>query len=153
MIRTFHETDLHSLCRMICDTIDISYSDAYPARAIQFFKEYHSEERIMERSKRGEILIVESGGSIVATGALTANEIQAVFVRPDNQGQGYGKLIISELESRAKVKGLSEVVLSISLPSRKFYESLEYEVLNECSLDVGDGQHLDYWKGRKVLTS
>jgi len=52
-----------------------------------------------------------------------------------------------------KAKGFSEVTLSVSLPSRKFYENLEYEVLAECSLDVGEGHHLDYWPARKILTS
>jgi len=138
---------------MICDTIDASYSGVYPVRAVQFFKEYHSEERIMDRSKAGEVWIVEKEGSIVATGALVGDEILAVFVKPDNQGRGYGRKIMTELESRAKTKGLSEVVLSVSLPSRKFYENLQYEVLAERSLDVGEGQHLDYWPGRKTLTS
>ncbi len=153
MIRPFGDADLDPLHRMICDTIDASYSGVYPVRAIQFFKEYHSEKIIMERSQAGEVMIIERGGSIVATGSLVGNEILAVFVKPDSQGQGYGKTIMSQLESRAKAKGFSEIVLSVSLPSRKFYENLEYEVLAECSIDVGEGQHLDYWPGRKTLTS
>ncbi len=152
MIRPFGDADLGSLHRMICDTIDASYSGVYPVRAVQFFKEFHSEKRIMERAHAGEVLIIERGGSIVATGALVGNEILGVFVTLDNQGQGYGKTIMSELESRAKAKGLSEVVLSVSLPSRKFYENLQFEVLAERSIDVGEGQHLDYWPGRKTLT-
>jgi N-acetylglutamate synthase-like GNAT family acetyltransferase len=152
IIRLFGDVDLGSLHHMICDTIDASYSGVYPVRAVQFFKEFHSEERIKERSHAGEVLIIERGGFIIATGALVGNEILGVFVKPDNQGQGYGKTIMSEFESRAKAKGLSEVVLSVSLSSRKFYENLGFEVLAECSLVVGEGQHLDYWPGRKTLT-
>jgi N-acetylglutamate synthase-like GNAT family acetyltransferase len=138
---------------MIQETIDASYSGIYPDRAVQFFKEYHSQKRIMERSQAGEILVIERNGSIVATGALVGNEILGVFVKPEDQGQGYGKTIMSELESRAKAKGISEVILSVSLPSRKFYEHLEYEMFAESSLDMGEDQHLDYWPGRKILTS
>jgi GNAT superfamily N-acetyltransferase len=153
MIRPFRDSDVIPLHDMICDTINSSYSGVYPVRALQFFKEYHSGRNIFDRSQAGEILIVEKAGSIVATGALVGNEILAVFVRPDSQGQGYGKTIMSELENRAKEHGFSEVTLSVSLPSRKFYESLEYEIQAECSIDVGEGQHLDYWPGRKILTS
>jgi len=152
-VRQFHDSDLIPLHRMICDTIDVSYSGVYPVRAVQFFKEYHSEEKIMERSQAGEVLIIERGGFIVATGVLVGNEILGVFVKSSEQGQGYGKTIMSELERRARAKGLSEVVLSVSLPSRSFYENLEYEVLVKCLLDVGEGQHLDYWPARKTLTS
>jgi len=96
-------------------------------------------------------LVIERDGSIVATGALVGNEILGVFVNPEDQGQGYGKMLMRELESRAEAKGFSEVMLSISLPSRNFYEHQGYEALAESSLDVGGGQHLDYWPGRKTL--
>jgi GNAT superfamily N-acetyltransferase len=138
---------------MINDTIDASYAGVYPDRAVQFFKQYHSEKRIMERSQVGEILMIERHGSIVATGALVGNEILGVFVNPEDQGQGLGKRMMSELEGRAKKKGFSEIVLSVSLTSRKFYETLKYELLDECSLDVGEGQYLNYWPARKTMTS
>lgn len=150
-VRQFRETDLVMLSNMIQRTIDISYSPVYPHRAVQLFKEYHSEKRIMERSQAGEILLIERNGSIVATGALVGNEILGVFVRPEDQGQGLGKAIMRELERRAKAKGFSEVVLSISLTSRKFYEKLKYDVLDKRSLNVGEGQYLDYWPAKKAL--
>jgi GNAT superfamily N-acetyltransferase len=152
-VRQFHASDLITLHGMICNTIDASYSGVYPLRAVKFFKEYHSEEKILERSQAGEVLIIEGEGSIVATGTLVGNEILGVFVKSGKQGQGYGKAIMRELERRARAKGVLEIVLSVSLPSIKFYENLEYEVLDQCSLDVGEGQHLDYWPARKTLTS
>ncbi|HOO89727.1 MAG TPA: GNAT family N-acetyltransferase [Syntrophales bacterium] len=150
-LRPFHAVDLASLHSMICHTIDVSYSDVYPVRAVQFFKEYHSEKRIMERNETGEVLIMENDGTIVATGALVGNEIQGVFVRPDCQGRGYGKILMAELEKRAKAREIRKIELSISLPSRKFYETLGYEVLAERSEDVGEGQYLNYWPGEKAL--
>lgn len=96
---------------------DTSYSDVYPPRAVEFFKDYHSEKRIEERSVAGEILVMAEHDSILATGSLVGNEISGVFVYPVCQRQGYGKAIMSELERRAKAKGLSEISLSVSLPS------------------------------------
>jgi putative acetyltransferase len=153
MIRLFREADVIPLCRMICDTIDASYSGVYPPRAVEFFKGHHSEKRIAERSAIGEILVAEGDGFILATGSLVDAEIVGVFVHPAHQGQGHGKAIMVELERRAKAKGLSEVNLSVSLPSRKFYEHLGYEVLAERALDVGEGQYLNYWPGKKALDS
>jgi hypothetical protein len=43
------------------------------------------------------------------------------------------------------------VELSVSLPSRRFYENLGYELVEACSIDVGEGQRLDFWKARKML--
>lgn len=151
MIRAFAETDLHALHRMICDTIDASYSEVYPPRAVAFFKEHHSEKKIAERSAVGKILVLisERDGSILATGALIGSEITGVFVHPDHQRQGYGKAIMTRLEQIAMEEEISELSLSISLPSRRFYENLGYTVLDECMRDVGGGEFLKYWSGKK----
>jgi GNAT superfamily N-acetyltransferase len=153
MIRPFNRTDLHALHRMICETIDTSYSGVYPPRAVAFFKEHHSEKNILDRSATGEILVLisEGDGSILATGSLIGSEIIGVFVRPDHQSQGYGKAIMTQLEQIAMEKEILRLSLSISLPSRRFYEHLGYRVLNECVLDVGGGDFLEYWSGRKEL--
>jgi GNAT superfamily N-acetyltransferase len=153
MIRPFSGTDLHVLRRMICETIDVSYSGVYPPRAVGFFKEYHAVEKIAERSAAGEILVLvsEQDGAVLATGALVDSEIVGVFVRPDQQRHGYGTAVMAELERKARAKGLSEVSLSVSLPSRTFYEHLGYDVLDECAIDVGEGEFLKFWPGKKVL--
>ncbi len=150
-IRDFILSDLSSLRQMVHETIDVSYSDVYPERAVDFFKAYHSEEKILKRSQEGEILIIERNNVIVATGAIVGNEVLGVFVRPEEQGRGYGKAMMNELEKRAKTKGLTQIILAVSLPARNFYEVLGYEMVQECSIDVGEGQHLDYWEARKVI--
>ena len=85
MIRLFREADLAPLRRMICDTIAASYSRVYPPRAVNFFKDHHSERKITERSATGEVLLLERDGFILATGSLVGTEIVGVFVHPDYQ--------------------------------------------------------------------
>jgi GNAT superfamily N-acetyltransferase len=153
LIRPFNKTDLHALHRMICETIDASYSGVYPPRAVAFFKEYHSEKKITERNIIGKImlLISESDDSILATGSLTGSEIYGVFVRPGYQRKGYGKSVMTMLEHIAIGEGITELSLSISLPSKQFYEHLGYKIIGECALDVGEGECLKYWSGKKKL--
>jgi GNAT superfamily N-acetyltransferase len=150
-VRDFVLSDLSYLRQMIHNAIDASYAKVYPDRAVQFFKDFHSDQRILERSQKGEILIIESDNVIVATGAVVGNEILGVFVRSEEQEKGYGKTIMNELERRAKTRGFVEITLSISLPSRKFYEALGYEIVGDRSVDVGQGQRLDYWEAQKTI--
>ncbi len=49
-IRQLKKADLPALHRMICDTIDASYVETYPPRAVDFFKKHHSKEKIAERT-------------------------------------------------------------------------------------------------------
>jgi ribosomal protein S18 acetylase RimI-like enzyme len=150
-IREFRESDLVSVRQLIHQTIDTCYSGVYPSRAVRFFKEFHSEEKIMERHREGEILVVEQDGDVIATGTIVGSDIFGIFVHPEFQHRGHGRTLMRELENRAKARGCTESELSVSLPSRGFYESLSYEMLEECSIDVGEGQYLDFWKARKSL--
>jgi len=152
-IRRFRKSDLYPLLGLIHQTIDISYSKAYPARAVQFFKELHSEQKLRERGRKGVIFVVEESNEMIATGSLVDGEIFAVFVHPNFQQGGYGKSLMLILENEALEQGIIEVELSISLPSLNFYQGLGYEIIEKRSRDVGGGQQLDFWKAKKLLIS
>jgi len=151
-IRRFRGPDLCQLVRLISETIGISYAEIYPPRAVQFFKDFHSENKIADRSKTGTTLVVEEDGELAATGSLVDGEILAVFVHPRLQRGGRGKALMKALENEARASGVTEIGLSISLPSKRFYESLGYKVVEEKSRDVGEGQRLDFWKAVKQLS-
>lgn len=151
VIRVFHRSEIGRLHGMIQRTIDGSYPDYYPTRAIQFFKDYHSVSNIKKRVQSGDLLLLEKEGEIVATGSLAVDVISAVFVLPGFQGRGFGKEIMLELEARARKKGITEITLDVSLPARTFYENLSYEISVLQQIDVGEGQILHYWQAKKKL--
>jgi N-acetylglutamate synthase-like GNAT family acetyltransferase len=151
-LRDFRETDVLPIRELICHTIDVSYSSIYPPRAVQFFKDFHTEAKIIERHQKGYTIVVEKDGKVIGTGSLVDVDIFGVFVNPDFQHQGWGKSIMKELEKKAFIKGISEVTLSVSLPSRRFYEDLGYEIIEDRRIDVGEGQSLDYWEAKKTLS-
>ena len=86
--REFRVSDLVAVSRLIHHTIDVSYSVGYPALAIRFFKDFHSEAKIIERHQNGEILILEKDGEVIGTGSLVGIDILGVFVHPRFQHQG-----------------------------------------------------------------
>jgi GNAT superfamily N-acetyltransferase len=144
-------SDLATVRDLIHSTIDFSYAAVYPPRAVLFFKKFHSEKNILQRYRDGGVVVAEREGRILGTGSLAGAEILGVFVLPEFQGQGLGGMIMNALEQKALASGAGEVELSISLPSRAFYENLGYEVVADRSFDVGEGQTLNYWQARKAL--
>ena len=58
---------------------------------------------------------------------------------------------MERLEAAARAAGVTESVLSVSLPSKRFYEGLGYEIVEERSRHLGEGQRLDFWKAKKRL--
>ncbi len=145
------DNEVYLVFQLIQETIDCSYSDIYPDQAVEFFKAFHSETKIRNRARLGDVLLFEQDGTILATGALVKNKIEGVFVKPDFHGQGIGRNIMGELEKLASSHGFAEVELHISLPSKKFYDAMAYETLEECQDIVASGQYLKYWKARKKL--
>lgn len=150
-IRQFRVSETSVVRELIHQTIEAAYAPVYPPRAVQFFKDFHSEEKIIERNKDGEILVVQKDENLIGTGSLVGADIVGVFIQPEFQHQGVGKTLMQELEKKAVVNGLTEVMLSVSLPSRRFYESLGYKIVEDRSVDVGEGQRLDYWEAKKTL--
>ena len=151
ILRTFQKTDLEAVRALIHRTIDAAYTGVDPPRAVVFFKQYYSKEKILERSRDGEIVVLACGGKAVAMGSILEGEICGVFVDLDFQRAGFGVRLMQELERRVSASGRKEAELSVSLPSRGFYERLGYTVLEACSIDVGEGEQLKYWKAKKTL--
>ena len=75
-----------------------------------------------------------------------------VFVVPEFQKLGFGKLIMHNLEEKALSTAITAVTLDASLPSKRFYDSLGYVTLEETFLEVENGKKLDYYKMEKSLT-
>jgi GNAT superfamily N-acetyltransferase len=150
-IRPSEIDDLPALSRLIFRAIKTSYSGVYPPCAI--FKQFHSEEKILQRIETGLTLAAEQDSQLIATASLNGQEITAVFVDPDRQRFGFGQLLMQDLEERARKSGIRETVLSGSLPSKKFYERLGYQIVEERCKDLGDGQSLKFWKAKKRLIS
>jgi GNAT superfamily N-acetyltransferase len=150
-IRPSEIDDLPALSRLIFRTIETSYSGVYPPRAIAFFKQFHSEEKVLQRIETGVTLVAEQDSQLIATASLDGQEITAVFVDPDRQRFGFGQLLMQDLEERARKSGIGETVISVSLPSKKFYERLGYQIVEKRCKDLGDGQSLIFWKAKKTM--
>lgn len=66
-------------------------------------------------SSRPEFVVAEEGGGLVGAGALerfgTAALLRSVVVAANRRGTGVGQRIVGELEQRARVSGVRELVL------------------------------------------
>ena len=78
---------------------------------------------------------IEEDGKIIAglDACITAFKIlyvSSVFVDEKHRRKGYGKLLIEEMEKRAKAMGVNTIRLdTFSWQGKEFYESLNYEVV------------------------
>jgi len=151
-IREFKSDDLPAIKALVNQTIDICYVGVYPREAMQFFKDWHSNDRILADAEEGCTVVLEQDGQVIGTGTVAGNEIKRVFVGPVFQKRGLGRLIMQVLEDHAVSAGIGVVKLDASLPSKKFYDSLGYIMLEETFLEVENNKRLDYYRMEKRLT-
>lgn len=149
--RIFQPSDLTAVKSLIQITIDACYSKVYPREAVQFFKDWHSDEKILKNAKEGYTILLYQDTRIFGTGTIVDDQVMRVFVDPAFQRHGFGKLIMRKLEERAVSTGIDVVRLDASLPSKMFYDGLGYVTLEKAFREVGNNERLDFYKMEKAL--
>lgn len=78
---------------------------------------------------RPEFILASNAGQIIGIGALEhfgeAALLRSVAVQPQWRGAGVGRLLVAELERRARAAGISELIL-LTLTAADFFRRLGY---------------------------
>jgi N-acetylglutamate synthase-like GNAT family acetyltransferase len=150
-LRMMKVTDLAAVYALVQNAIEVSYADVYPPEAIEFFKNHHSQENILQDIERGYIVMAESNGQLLGTGTIIGTSIRRVFINPEYQHHGIGKIIANKLERKARENGMAKLDLSASLKSCQFWEAMGFVSTGEFALPVANGQKLIFYEMTKTL--
>ena len=136
-IRRFTEADAEAAAQVVAVTVEISNSRDYPPEYIAHLKETHSAEVLRQRAREGHMYVVCDGEKIVGTGTIapfwgseTESIFLTIFVLPEYQGKGLGRLIIETLEQDEYAKRASRIEIPASLTAVNFYRHLGYDYKN-----------------------
>ncbi len=149
-IRSFTESDLPHLSKLISETVEHCYTGIYPPKAVRFFLDYHSLENIRQDAAAGTTLVGWFENELVATATLKNNYVCRVFIHPKYQRQGLGKQVADAIENLAIEKGIETLELDASLTSRQFWEGLGWRVTSH-EIEMVDDEPLEYHKMMKGL--
>ncbi len=85
-------------------------------------------EGFIKAVENNEWYVVTDNDLIIATGYVDIDKkrLEALFVLPQYQGQGVGKLMIRHLHAIAQTHGLSELYLDATLNAEGFYSKHGY---------------------------
>ena len=136
-IRRFTEADAEAAAQVVAETVEISNSRDYPPEYIAHLKQTHNAEVLKQRAKEGHMYVVCDGEKIVGTGTIapfwgsrTESIFLTIFVLPEYQGKGLGRLIIETLEQDEYAKRESRIEIPASLTAVNFYRHLGYDYKN-----------------------
>lgn len=124
-------------------TVRTIYPLYYPAGAVQFFLDLHSQAKIEAAMEAEEIYFAVAHGEIVGTGSIRGNEICRLFILPEHQGKGYGSGLMDLLEERILEKR-SSVHVDASFPAESMYLKRGYRIISYEKIETENGDFLCY---------
>ena len=135
--------DAERIFYIVQHTKDVIYPDYYAKTGVDFFGRLHSIENIRSDIEHGRSYALVKDGEIIGTGSYTDNHITRVYVLPEFQGQGFGTLIMDELEKEI-FSYYDDCELDASLPACIFYENRGYKTVRHVRYEIGDGKLMIY---------
>ncbi len=137
MIRRFEEKDAHKVAELIRKTMCISNSKDYPEAYITQGIALFTPEYVKQRAGWTHFYVVCEGEKIIGCGAIgpywdktDESCLFTIFVLPEYQGRGYGRLIIETLEQDEFFLRAKRIEIPASITACAFYRRFGYDFKN-----------------------
>ncbi len=109
------ETNAKDYAREIIERIECSFS---PSAVLQLI------------GKR-TVFVAAIGSRVVGTASLDGSVVRTVFVSPDVQARGIGKLLMAEVERTARERNIPRLAVPSSLSAETFYVQLGFRAVRD----------------------
>lgn len=134
--------DADAVSDLICRCLRESNAKDYPPDVIEDLIAAHTPAALIGKFSAGEFsLVIRDGGTPIGVGIISINGpfsyISTMFVSPDKQGQGVGRLIISGLEAHSILRDRLVCRLNASITAIGFYERCGYREVEKQDRELG----------------
>ncbi|WLG26655.1 GNAT family acetyltransferase [Pseudomonas lurida] len=130
-VRTAQTADAEGISQVIMAALHSSNARDYPPDVIARVAANFTPDAVLALLQRRVVLVAVQERVIVATAALDANVVRSVFVNPALQGQGIGRLLMIEIELRAREAGVTVLSVPSSLTAEPFYTKLGFHTVRD----------------------
>lgn len=146
-IRLITPDDVSEVTEMIHKTIRISNSKDYSDEMVEAMVNAHSPEFILRRSGWTHFYVALDGNTIIGCGAIgpywdseTESSLFTIFVLPEYQKNGIGRLIVETLEKDEYFIRANRIEIPASLTGVPFYQKMGYSFKN--GISEPDNEHV-----------
>ncbi len=146
--------DAAAIISLVHHVTDFSLTKIYAPSAVEWLYNYHSLKHLEEEFGGGAIVaVIYDEKKLIGTATYFNHEIKRVFIHPEYQKMGLGKLFMKTLEERARKKNEEHIMLYANPATWRYYESMGFKKINMAAARMKDGQYLPYCTMVKNLVS
>ena len=103
------------------------YTDAIIARVERSF----SPDAVRQLITKRTVFVATIGDRVVATASLDGSVVRTVFVSPNVQARGIGKLLMAEIERTARGRSIAALTVPSSVTAESFYARLGFKAVRD----------------------
>ncbi|QQO14360.1 GNAT family N-acetyltransferase [Bradyrhizobium diazoefficiens] len=115
------------ILRALRETNAKDYTDEIIARIERSFSPDAVRQLIAQRT----VFVATLGDRVIGTASLDGSVVRTVFVAPDVQARGIGKLLMAEIERTARERNIVALTVPSSVTAETFYAGLGFNAVRD----------------------
>jgi N-acetylglutamate synthase-like GNAT family acetyltransferase len=130
-IRLAREDDAAAISAVILRALRETNSKDYTDETIERVGRSFSREAVLQLIGKRTVFVAVIGSRVVGTASLDCSVVRTVFVAPDVQARGIGRLLMAEIERTACARNIPSLTVPASVTAETFYARLGFNAVRD----------------------
>jgi len=130
-IRSAREEDADEISAVILRALRETNAKDYTDEIIERVERSFSPAAVLQLIGKRSVFVATIGPRVVGTASLDGGVVRTVFVAPDVQARGIGKLLMAEIERTARERNISSLTVPSSVTAEAFYARLGFNTVRD----------------------
>ncbi|WP_456619393.1 MULTISPECIES: N-acetyltransferase family protein [unclassified Bradyrhizobium] len=130
-IRPAREDDADDISAVILRALRETNAKDYTDEIIERVERSFSPGGVRDLIGKRTVFVAAVGGRLVGTASLDGSVVRTVFVAPDVQARGVGKLLMAEIERIARERNIASLTVPSSVTAEAFYARLGFNAVRD----------------------
>lgn len=153
IIRQANIRDCKRISYLIKKNTEKVFENQYSPIQKSTWIKYNSPTAIKKQLAEREIYCAFENQKLLGTIGLNNSEIVGLYVSYSKRGKGIGKSLLKHIETIALNKGITELTLTATPSSIKFYISQGYIINEVISVNINNVEYKETLMTKEILTS
>jgi GNAT superfamily N-acetyltransferase len=130
-IRPAREDDAEAISAVILRALRETTAKDYAREIIERVEQSFGPGAVLQLIGKRTVFVAAIGDRVVGTASLDGSVVRTVFVAPDVQGRGIGRLLMAGIERTARQRNIPGLSVPSSVTAESFYVRLGFRAVRD----------------------